>query len=70
MLEYLNLSINNFSGGIPESFRNLQNLKLMDLSSNPLNGEIPESLFEICHLEDVYLNNNKWFHSHNYWKCN
>nr|KYP60697.1 Receptor-like protein kinase [Cajanus cajan] len=58
MLEYLNLSLNNFSGGIPESFKNLQNLKLVDLSSNLLNGEIPESLFEIPHLEEVYLNNN------------
>lgn len=58
-LEYLNLSNNDFSGGIPE-FPTSSMLVSMDLSHNDLTGSIPESLASLPSLKTLYYGCNPW----------
>ncbi|KAK7841091.1 receptor-like protein 13 [Quercus suber] len=46
----LNLSHNNLSGLIPETFSNLKQIESLDLSYNNLNGKIPPQLTEMTSL--------------------
>ncbi|CAI9087178.1 OLC1v1021185C2 [Oldenlandia corymbosa var. corymbosa] len=58
-LSYLDLSINDFFGDLPESIGNLKHLYHMDLSQCNFSGSIPESignLTQITHL-DLHFNN-------------
>ncbi|XP_028113910.1 receptor-like protein kinase [Camellia sinensis] len=59
LIEYLELSQNNFTGDIPESFGNLLNLRFINLYSSLMKGLIPESLFRIPHLDTVWLDVNE-----------
>ncbi|KAK1263720.1 hypothetical protein QJS04_geneDACA009441 [Acorus gramineus] len=46
-LHSLNLSHNNLTGSIPESFQNLMSLESLDLSFNHLSSEIPPQLAQL-----------------------
>ncbi|WOK92572.1 LRR receptor-like serine/threonine-protein kinase FLS2 [Canna indica] len=55
----LNLSSNNISGRIPESFGDrLLNLEELRLSDNNISGQIPESIGNLQSLRRLYLSNN------------
>lgn len=68
--QYLFMSNNNLSEGIPSSVCNLRSLKVIDLAKNNLMGEIPECLGNVSSLEvfDMHLSGtiptNFWR-----WKC-
>ncbi|PUZ39789.1 hypothetical protein GQ55_9G369100 [Panicum hallii var. hallii] len=49
-LEYLDLSYNALSGGIPEEFGDMVVLQVLDLARNNLTGEIPASLGRLRNL--------------------
>ncbi|KAK9670149.1 hypothetical protein RND81_13G181200 [Saponaria officinalis] len=57
-LRSLDLSGNNFSGPIPDSFSGLTRLQKLTLSHNSLTGPIPDSLSQLGFLEEVYLDYN------------
>jgi hypothetical protein len=57
---YLELYVNQFSGSIPESLGNLNNLQRLDLHDNKLGGSIPESLGNLNNLEKLYLHDNQF----------
>ncbi|XP_039812629.1 receptor-like protein kinase HSL1 [Panicum virgatum] len=59
LLQRLNLSGNQISGGIPRSVAKLSQLTQMDLSRNQLTGEIPADLGAIPVLSLLYLSSNK-----------
>ncbi|KAF3448086.1 hypothetical protein FNV43_RR08794 [Rhamnella rubrinervis] len=61
LLEYLDLSHNQFSGQVLE-FLNAPSsmLKSIDLSGNKLQGPIPMSIFKLRELEDLTLSFNKF----------
>ncbi|KAJ8769681.1 hypothetical protein K2173_005284 [Erythroxylum novogranatense] len=63
-LKYVNLSMNAFQGGfpvgLPVSFRNLQQLKVLDLHSNGFSGDIGPILSELINLERLDLSNNQF----------
>ncbi|XP_056176527.1 receptor-like protein 6 [Syzygium oleosum] len=62
ILGYLNvidLSSNNFTGGIPNSVGSLTELQLLNLSNNALRGPIPLSLANLTGLESLDLSSNK-----------
>ncbi|CAN6293295.1 unnamed protein product [Urochloa humidicola] len=52
-LERLNLSYNQFAGGIPASLGDVSGLRELDLSSNPLGGTIPAALGKLLSLEHL-----------------
>ncbi|KAL9229528.1 hypothetical protein vseg_004986 [Gypsophila vaccaria] len=54
----LDLSGNNFSGPIPDSFSGLTRLTKLTLSHNSLLGPIPDSLSQLASLEELYLDYN------------
>uniref|UniRef100_A0ACD5Z0U9 Uncharacterized protein n=1 Tax=Avena sativa TaxID=4498 RepID=A0ACD5Z0U9_AVESA len=58
-LHVLDLSWNNFSGGIPDELSNMSSLEVLNLAHNDLNGSIPSSLTELNFLSqfDVSFNN-------------
>ncbi|CAN1824154.1 Systemin receptor SR160 [Linum perenne] len=58
-LRKIDLSFNNFGGGLPDSFSELANLETLDLSSNVLTGKIPNSFCKNpnlrLNLKELYL---------------
>ncbi|KAJ9679400.1 hypothetical protein PVL29_021357 [Vitis rotundifolia] len=58
-LGYLNLSVNMFTGQIPESSGQLKHLTLVSLFSNSLYGPIPSRLGNLSSLSYLYLHSNK-----------
>ncbi|KAI3499759.1 hypothetical protein L1887_35568 [Cichorium endivia] len=58
-LEYLDLSANNFSSGLP-SFRDCSGLQYLDLSSNKFSGDISVSLSSCKRLSFVNLTQNQF----------
>ncbi|KAJ0453446.1 putative protein kinase RLK-Pelle-DLSV family [Helianthus annuus] len=63
-LEALDLSFNNFSGRIPQSFSQLRNAKYIYLTQNNLSGTIPEWVFTSTKDVDVSYNQFIWDASH------
>uniref|UniRef100_A0A0E0JII1 non-specific serine/threonine protein kinase n=1 Tax=Oryza punctata TaxID=4537 RepID=A0A0E0JII1_ORYPU len=59
MLLTLNLSCNQLSGGIPESFAKLKVLTQLDLSKNQLSGEIPAEMGAMPVLNVLDLSSNR-----------
>uniref|UniRef100_A0A6N2M767 non-specific serine/threonine protein kinase n=1 Tax=Salix viminalis TaxID=40686 RepID=A0A6N2M767_SALVM len=57
-LKLLTLSLNQFSGHIPESFVNCSRLKIFDLSSNALTGPVPNNLGNLQNLEIISFATN------------
>nr|DAD39227.1 TPA_asm: hypothetical protein HUJ06_013550 [Nelumbo nucifera] len=60
-LEYLNLSGNTLSGGIPNCWMNWPLLVLINLGNNNLTGNIPRSIGSLTQLLSLYLRNNNLF---------
>ena len=64
-LKFVNLSRNGFEGGfpvgLPVSFRNLQQLKVLDLHSNKFSGNVREILSELINLEHLDLSDNVFY---------
>lgn len=58
-VEYIDLSENSISGGIPSQMQSLTSLKHLDLSSNQLNGVIPNIFGELKSLQFVDLAGNE-----------
>ncbi|KAJ8769370.1 hypothetical protein K2173_002574 [Erythroxylum novogranatense] len=63
-LKYVNLSMNTFQGrfpvGLVVSFRNLQQLKVLDLHSNGFSADVGPILSELINLEHLDLSNNQF----------
>ncbi|CAO2824681.1 unnamed protein product [Amaranthus hypochondriacus] len=57
-LQYLDLSLSNFSGSIPTYVGNFSSLRMLDLSSNYLTGSIPTSLGNLIFLQKLNLSEN------------
>ena len=57
-LSTIDLSLNNFTGEIPESIAKLKSLKLLNLSHNCLKGNIPPSVGNLTSLESLDLSSN------------
>ncbi|KAH9782595.1 MDIS1-interacting receptor like kinase 2 [Citrus sinensis] len=64
-LSTLDLSINKFSGSMPNSLSNLTSLSLfhLDLSENQLSGSIPHFLGNLSNLAVLHLGDNSLFGS-------
>ncbi|XP_043697155.1 receptor-like protein 15 [Telopea speciosissima] len=59
-VDHLNLSKNNFEGGIPSSIGNMSSLYTLDLSNNNFMGEIPKHMAIGCsQLHFLGLSNNR-----------
>ncbi|KAL5546860.1 hypothetical protein UlMin_006547 [Ulmus minor] len=58
-LAVIDLSSNQFSGGIPEIIGNMKALRMLNLSNNMLTGCIPSSLGNLSVLESLDLSHNK-----------
>ncbi|XP_062088647.1 probably inactive leucine-rich repeat receptor-like protein kinase At5g48380 [Humulus lupulus] len=54
----LDLSFNNFSGGIPKSLANCSYLNVVKLDHNRLTGNIPEGLLLLRRLKEFNVSNN------------
>ncbi|XP_071723787.1 pollen receptor-like kinase 3 [Rutidosis leptorrhynchoides] len=60
-LRAMYLSGNQFSGVIPpDYFAKMDSLKKIWISNNNLEGEIPPSVFQLSHLLELHLENNKF----------
>ncbi|KAF7019507.1 hypothetical protein CFC21_032674 [Triticum aestivum] len=57
-LHVLNLSWNNFSGGIPDELSNMSSLEALNLSHNDLSGSIPASLTKLTFLSKFDVSYN------------
>ncbi|XP_057455559.1 receptor-like protein kinase HSL1 [Lotus japonicus] len=57
-LNHLNLSLNLFSGPIPDTLPNLPHLRLLDLSFNNFSGSIPTTFGNFQHLHSLSLVSN------------
>ncbi|RVW87050.1 Protein brassinosteroid insensitive 1 [Vitis vinifera] len=55
----LNLSINHFTGNIPEDIGGLSQLETLDLSRNQLSGPIPPSMISLTSLNHLNLSYNR-----------
>lgn len=55
----MNLSHNDISGSIPQSFGGLEKLEILDVSYNNLSGKIPQTLSRLSELDVLDLSNNK-----------
>ncbi|XP_003635304.1 receptor-like protein EIX2 [Vitis vinifera] len=55
----LNLSINHFTGNIPEDIGGLSQLETLDLSRNQLSGPIPPSMISLTFLNHLNLSYNR-----------
>ncbi|KAH7669471.1 Non-specific serine/threonine protein kinase protein, partial [Dioscorea alata] len=58
-VKYIDLSINNLSGSIPEELASLYGLQGLNLSGNMLEGEIPNKLGTMRQLQSLDLSRNK-----------
>ncbi|XP_039116736.1 receptor-like protein EIX1 [Dioscorea cayenensis subsp. rotundata] len=58
-VKYIDLSINNLSGSIPEELASLYGLQSLNLSGNMLEGEIPNKLGRMRQLQSLDLSRNK-----------
>ncbi|XP_027088440.2 probable LRR receptor-like serine/threonine-protein kinase At3g47570 [Coffea arabica] len=58
MANWIDLSANQFSGGIPDSIGDMQNLQNLSLAHNRLEGSIPESIGKVSSLESLDLSHN------------
>ncbi|XP_039116733.1 receptor-like protein EIX1 [Dioscorea cayenensis subsp. rotundata] len=58
-VKYIDISINNLSGAIPEELANLYGLQSLNLSGNTLEGEIPDKLGRMQQLQSLDLSRNK-----------
>jgi RHS repeat-associated protein len=58
-LTTLQLSNNQFTGNIPDSFKNFSNLQNLYLNGNKLTGPIPASLGNLINLQIFYVSNNE-----------
>lgn len=56
----IELSMNNFSGGVPASISNCQVLERVDLANNNLSGHIPEDLASLPSLCVIDLSHNSF----------
>lgn len=54
----MDLSDNLISGSIPESFSELENLRLLSLMYNEMNGSVPEGISQLPNLETLLIWNN------------
>jgi sugar lactone lactonase YvrE/Leucine-rich repeat (LRR) protein len=59
VLETLDASNNQLSGGIPNSINAYVQLRVLGLANNDMTGTIPRSLADCLLLEDLALNNNR-----------
>jgi len=59
-LKHLALSLNNFDGPLPNSFKNLKKLKTLYLHSNNFNGEVFDILKDFEAMELLDIANNKF----------
>ncbi|CAK9320629.1 unnamed protein product [Citrullus colocynthis] len=59
-LEYLDLSNNSLSGGLPSEIDKLARLKLLNLAKNELSGPLPDQLNRLSNLEYLDLSSNKF----------
>jgi len=58
-LTVLNLSYNNMSSTVPDSFTNLSNLVILQLRSCGLNGSFPKDIFQIPSLKVIDISDNQ-----------
>ncbi|RVX18187.1 MDIS1-interacting receptor like kinase 2 [Vitis vinifera] len=58
-LKYLDLSTNQFSGGIPPEIGLLTNLEVLHLVQNQLNGSIPHEIGQLASLYELALYTNQ-----------
>ncbi|XP_022637441.1 LRR receptor-like serine/threonine-protein kinase GSO1 [Vigna radiata var. radiata] len=58
-LLYLDLSLNNISGGLTNCWKNWKSLVAIHLGSNNLSGKIPPSLGFLSNLNSLHLHENK-----------
>ncbi|CAL5356835.1 unnamed protein product [Camellia sinensis] len=63
----LNLQGNNFSGTIPQTFRQASKLRTLDVSNNKLHGELPRSLANCTNLEILNVGHNSIVDVFPYW---
>ncbi|OMO67036.1 hypothetical protein COLO4_30252 [Corchorus olitorius] len=57
-LVYIDLSLNQLKGSIPEAFGNMNALKQLSLFNNQLEGGIPKSFGNMCSLKSLLLHHN------------
>ncbi|XVE58436.1 hypothetical protein DITRI_Ditri04bG0169500 [Diplodiscus trichospermus] len=58
-LVYLEISLNQLNGSIPEAFGNMNALKQLSLFNNQLEGGIPKSFMNMCSLQSLLLHHNR-----------
>ncbi|GAU50274.1 hypothetical protein TSUD_131270 [Trifolium subterraneum] len=56
----VDLSYNSFSGSIPQSWMNLEDLFHINLWNNRLSGEVPRNFFDLRQLEVINLGRNNF----------
>ncbi|OMP02522.1 hypothetical protein COLO4_11029 [Corchorus olitorius] len=59
-MEYLDLSANSLTGGLPSEIGNIAALKLLNLADNKLSGELPSELSKLSYLEYLDLSRNNF----------
>ncbi|KAI8019127.1 Receptor-like protein Cf-9 [Camellia lanceoleosa] len=59
-LQYLDLSVTNFSGELPDSIGNLKSLKMLDASYCKFYGSIPTSLGNLTEMTDLDIGYNNF----------
>nr|AMM42878.1 LRR-RLK [Vernicia fordii] len=59
-LEFLDLSENNFTGGLSGEIKNCRNLIILNVWGNKLTGQIPSEIGSILSLEALFLGNNSF----------
>ncbi|KAJ4728860.1 putative Leucine-rich receptor-like kinase family protein [Melia azedarach] len=55
---YLDLSYNQLSGEIPDCFRQLQKLTILNLANNNFSGSVPDQVDYACMIQSLHLRNN------------
>ncbi|CAH1420184.1 unnamed protein product [Lactuca virosa] len=59
-MKHLLLGSNKFTGSIPKSFRNLNNILTLDIGNNNLSGRIPKFLGQLSDLRILLLRKNNF----------